>query len=494
VYDFGASFLDRELSMTHDAHVVAGRQAADATPTRRDWLLLALLCVAQFMLILDITVVNVALPSIGTDLQLSQQLLTWVVTAYSLTFGGLMLLGGRLADVVGRRTMFVAGLVLFVAASLASGLAPAGGALVASRVAQGVGAALLSPAALALVTTTFHGANRTKALSVWAAIGGMGAAAGVLVGGLLTSGPGWEWVFFVNVPVGAAVLFGVLAVIREQEGTGRRGSGRIDLPGAVLVTGATALLILGMTRAGTYGWGATGSWLPIILGLVGYALFVLAERSVREPLVRLDIFRDRPVVAGITCVALSSGLLIAGFFLGSIYLQRTAGLSALRTGLVFLPVAVAVIIGAAVATPLLSKLGYRIVSTAGMVVTAAGTAWLITLPEDGGVADLLPGLMVLSAGSGIAFVAATAIALSDVDHEEAGLTSGLVNTLHEIGGALGVALASALAGASLVAAGISDGFDDAFLGLTVIGLVGAVVVMLATPPGKLPPGVKPPMI
>lgn len=480
--------------MTQDAHVASGPQAGHAAPTRRSWLLLALLCVAQFMLILDITVVNVALPSIGTDLQLSQQLLTWVVTAYSLTFGGLMLLGGRLADVVGRRTMFSIGLVVFVAASLASGLASEGSTLVTFRVAQGVGAALLSPAALALVTTTFEGADRTKALSVWAAIGGMGSAAGVLVGGVLTSGPGWEWVFFVNVPVGIAVLFGVLAVIPRQAGPGGRGGGRIDLPGAVLVTGATALLILGMTRAGTYGWGATGSWLPIVLGVVGYALFVLTERTVREPLVRLDIFRDRPVVAGIVCVALSSGLLISGFFLGSIYLQRTAGLSALRTGLVFLPVAVAVIVGAGVATPLLSKLGYRLVATIGMVITAAGTAWLIALPDDGGVADLLPGLMVLSAGSGMAFVAATAVALSTVQHEEAGLTSGLVNTLHEIGGALGVALASALAGASLVAAGVSDGFDQAFLGLTVIGAVGAVVVLAATPAGKLPPGVKPPMI
>jgi EmrB/QacA subfamily drug resistance transporter len=480
--------------MTQDARVTTDAQAEVGEPTRRSWLLLALLCVAQFMLILDITVVNVALPSIGSDLGLSQQLLTWVVTAYSLTFGGLMLLGGRLADVVGRRNMFVVGLVVFIGASLASGLASAGAALVTARVLQGVGAALLSPAALALVTTTFRGKDRTKALSVWAAIGGMGSAAGVLVGGLLTSGPGWEWVFFVNVPVGIAVLAGVLTVIPRGAATGRGAGGRIDLPGAVLVTGGTALVILGITRAGTYGWGATGSWLPIVLGVVAYGLFVVVERSVREPLVPLSTFRQRPVVSGMFCVLLTSGLLISGFFLGSIYLQRIAGLSALKTGLVFLPVAIAVILGAGVATPLLNKLGYRAVATLGLIVTAAGDGWLITLPDRGGVGDILPGLCVVALGSGIAFVAATAVALSEVQHEEAGLTSGLVNTFHEFGGALGVALASALAGASLLAVSTDNGFDTAFVGFTIIAVVGAIGVAVATPPGKLPDGEKPPMI
>jgi EmrB/QacA subfamily drug resistance transporter len=489
--------------MSQDANLVNGRTAGAAADTgsvqapasRRSWLLLALLCLAQFMLILDITVVNVALPSIGSDLGLGRQTLTWVVTAYSLTFGGLMLFGGRLADVIGRKTMFVVGLVVFVAASLTSGLAPTGGVLVGSRVAQGIGAALLSPAALALVTTTFQGRDRAKALSVWAGIGGMGAAVGVLVGGLLTSGPGWEWVFYVNVPVGIAVLAGVLALIPHGDGSASAHGGRLDLPGAVLVTGSTALLILGIIRAGTYGWDATGSWLPMVLGVVGYAAFVAVERAVREPLVRLGLFVQRPVASGTFCVLLTSGLLLAGFFLGSLYLQRTVGLSALRTGLVFLPVAVAVIIGAGVASPLLSVLGYRLVGTIGLLVTAGGTGWLIGLPVPGGTGDLLPGLMLAGAGCGMAFVAATAIALSSVQHEEAGLTSGLVNTSHEIGAALGIALASALAAASLAPmASTADGYGAAFTAFTGIAAVGAVIVLLTIPAGKLPAGTKPPMI
>jgi hypothetical protein len=310
---------------------------------------------------------------------------------------------------------------------------------------------------------------------------------------VLTSGPGWQWVFYVNVPVGVAVLAGVLAVVPPFDADPP--SGGIDLLGAVLVTASSGLVILGITRAGTYGWGARGSWLPIVLGVLGYGLFVGVERRLRQPLVRLGVFLQRPVAAGSFCVLLSSALLISGFFLGSLYLQHTVGLSAMRTGLVFLPVAAAVIAGAGLASVLLSVLGYRVVAAAGLVVTAGGTWWLTGLPQHGETSDLLPGLLLAAAGAGAAFVAATATALSEVQHAEAGLTSGVVNTFHEIGGAMGVALASAFAAASLAPVpGGGNGFDKAFLGFTVIAVVGAVVVLVTIPAGKLAAGTKPPMI
>src|ERR671919_2141392 len=302
-------------------------------PDPRRWRALVLLCLAQFMVILDITVVNVALPTIGGDLSLDRAALTWVVTAYTLCFGGLMLLGGRLADLLGRRRMFLAGLTTFTLASLGAGLAGDGTALVAARALQGVGAALLSPAALSVITTTFQGRERYRALGVWGALGGAGAAVGVLLGGTLTSGPGWPWVFFVNVPVGVLVAVAVPATVATSPRSSVRG---VDLPGALAVTAAAGLLIYGLVQAGDTGWGAAGTLLPLGLGLLLLGGFLVVERTVAAPLVDL----------------------------------RLLALTARGTGLVFLPVAVATIIGAHAAAHLVTRLGGRPVAAAGFALAA----------------------------------------------------------------------------------------------------------------------------
>jgi EmrB/QacA subfamily drug resistance transporter len=310
-------------------------------------MVLVSLCLAQFMLIVDITVVQVALPTIGAELTLDRGALTWVVTAYTLCFGGLMVLGGRLADAFGARRTLLAGLALFTAASLMCGLAGSGAVLIAGRALQGVGAALLSPAALAVITSTFHGPRRGRALGVWAAIGGTGAALGVLLGGVLTAGPGWAWVFFVNVPIGLLVLAALAAVVPATPGR----PDRLDVPGALTVTAATALLIYGLVTAGDAGWGAAGTVLPLLGAVLLYVLFVLVERSVRSPLMRAETLARRPVISGTFVMLVATGLMLGLFFVSSLYLQHVQGFSALETGLLFFPVAIAITIGAQLGGP-----------------------------------------------------------------------------------------------------------------------------------------------
>lgn len=292
------------------------------------WIVLILLSLAQFMLIVDITVVQVALPTIGDRLTLDREALTWVVTTYTLCFGGLMVLGGRLADSFGSRRVLMTGLAVFTAASLLCGLATGGVMLITGRALQGVGAALMSPAALATITGVYHGEQRGKALAVWAGIGGSGAAIGVLLGGLLTEGPGWNWAFFVNVPLG---LFVFLALPRVAPAT--RGSGeRVDLPGALLVTLATAALIYGVVNAGDDGWGAPGTLLPLSGAVLGYVAFVLVERRVRLPLMRAETLARRPVLSGTFVMLLATGLMLGLFFAGSLYLQQERGTGRWRRG------------------------------------------------------------------------------------------------------------------------------------------------------------------
>jgi len=460
-------------------------------PDPRRWQALVLLCLAQFMVILDITVVNVALPTIGADLSLDRSALTWVVTAYTLCFGGLMLLGGRLADLLGRRRIFLAGLATFTLASLGAGLAGNGTVLVAARALQGVGAALLSPAALSIITTTFHGRERYRALGVWAALGGAGAAVGVLLGGTLTSGPGWPWVFFVNVPVGVLVAAAVPATVA---GSARSAAQGVDVPGALTVTAAAGLLIYGLVGAGDTGWGAAGSLLPLALGLLLLGGFVMVERTVAAPLVDLRLVASRPVAAGYGVMLAASGLLISGFFLNSLLLQRVLGLTALRTGLVFLPVAVATIIGAQAAAHLVARLGSRPVAAAGFALAAIGMALLAGVPADGDpIGDVLPGFTLAAAGLGMAFVTATTTAMARVDPDRAGMVSGVINTAHELGAALGVALASTIAGASAelgpaAAQAATTGFDRAFLAGAVLAGLVAVASSWLLPAGRLPAG------
>ncbi|MBQ1088852.1 MFS transporter [Streptomyces sp. B93] len=468
--------------MTHAASPAHHPPAhhAPSPPDPRRWAALALICVAQFMLILDVTVINVALPDMTADLDLGRTTLTWAVTAYTLCFGGLMLLGGRLADALGARRTLLTGLAVFTAASLVTGLAQGAPVLLGGRIAQGVGAALLSPAALSLVTTTFHGAERTKALGVWATLGGSGAAAGVLLGGALTEGPGWRWVFYVNVPVGLAVLAALPALLPARAPR----PARLDLPGALLVTAGTAALIYGLVEAGDSGWSGPGALLPLLAAVVLYALFGVVERASRAPLMDLRMFTRRPVQAGAFLMLVATALLIAFFFLGSMYLQHARGLGPLETGLVFLPVAVATGLGAHLGSRLVGTLGSRPTAVAGLLLAAAGCAPLTRLSGTGNVyAVLLPGFAVASLGIGAVFVTATTTALAMVDHHEAGLASGVVNTFHEVGGSIGVAVVSTVA-ATGIEGGAVGGFTDAFTLCAVTAAVGAALSLAVVPKGK----------
>ncbi|MEO3972925.1 MFS transporter [Streptomyces sp. CAU 1734] len=458
---------------------VAGHGLHPPADPRR-WAALAVICLAQFMLVLDVTVVNVALPDMAADLRLDRTALTWVVTAYTLTFGGLMLLGGRLADLLGARRTLLAGLLLFTAASLLTGLAQNAGTLIGGRIAQGVGAALLSPAALAIVTTTFHGPERTRALGVWAAIGGTGSAAGVLLGGALTQGPGWQWIFHLNVPVGIAVLAAVPALVPARAPR----PARLDVPGALLVTAATGILIHGLVRAGDDGWSDSLTLLALAGSLALYAAFALTERATRSPLMDLRMFTRRPVLAGSFLMLIATALLIGFFFLGSVHLQQVRGYSPLGTGLVFLPAAVAVALGAHLASRLVGRAGSRACAAGGLALAAAGTVPLALQTAGSSVYGVfLPGLVTASFGVGAVFVTATTTALAMIDHREAGLASGVVNTFHEVGASVGAAVVSTVA-ATGIAAGALDGFTDAYALLAVAATAGALVSLALVPRGK----------
>ncbi|MET7465352.1 MFS transporter [Nonomuraea sp. NPDC005501] len=453
------------------------------------WAALTLLCLAQFMLIVDITVVQVALPSIGADLGLGREALTWVVTTYTLCFGGLMVLGGRLADTLGARRTLLAGLAAFTLSSLLAGLATNGAMLIAGRGLQGVGAALMSPAALAVITGAFHGERRNRALGVWAAIGGSGAAAGVLLGGLLTAGPGWTWVFYVNVPIGVLV-FAALPAVVPGPASGSAGSrSGIDVPGAAAVTLATALLIYGLVGAGDAGWASVRTLLPLAASAALYAVFVLVERTARTPLMRVETLGRRPVLSGVFVMLMATGLMLGLFFLSSLYLQHVLRMSALETGLLFLPVAVAITAGAQLGAHLIGRVGGRPVAVAAFAVTALG-AWLMTRIDPGASAytTLLPGFVVAAFGIGPAFVTATTTTMANVPHGEAGVASGVVNTFHELGGSIGVAVVSSLAAASLAPGAAGAGGFTTALTACAVAAVAAGVVSLGLVPGGRPSG------
>jgi EmrB/QacA subfamily drug resistance transporter len=441
----------------------------------RRWKALAAVSLAQFILILDLTVVNVALPDLGADLDLSRTAFTWAVSAYVLFFGGLLLLGGRFADVFGTRPMMQTGLVIFTLASLASGLAQNETLLIGGRIGQGVGAALLSPAALSTITSIFHGEERTRALSVWASLGGLGFATGVLVGGILTSAPGWRWVFFINVPVGVVLLAAIRAVVPLRRPD--RTAGRIDVLGAVTVTAATGSLVYGMINAGDDGWADFETLVPIAAAIVLYGVFVVVERTVRNPLMHPSLLSRRPIVTGAFLMFIASGVLIADLFLGSQYLQHLRGLSALETGLFFLPAALGLLIGAIAAGRLVGTIGTRPVAVVGLTLVAIGNGLLIGLSVDGNVyVEALPGTFLFALGGGPLFVCATTSALGRVGRHEAGLVSGVVNTFNQLGAALCVAVASTVAAAGLTRTSSIDGFTDAFTVFTVVAAVAAVLV------------------
>jgi EmrB/QacA subfamily drug resistance transporter len=457
------------------------REQESADPRR--WKALAVLSLAQFMLILDLTVVNVALPDLGADLDLSRTAFTWAVSVYGLVFGGLMLLGGRLADVFGSRPVILTGLMIFTLASLASGVAQNETMLIVGRIGQGAGAALLSPAALSAITGIFHGEERNKALSVWASLGGLGFAAGVLIGGILTTGPGWRWVFFINVPVGIVLLAAIGAVAPRPRPD--RAAQRLDVLGAVSVTTATGLFIYGMINAGDEGWADLVTLLPIVAAIVLYGVFVVVERTVRNPLMHPSLLSRRPIAAGAFLMLVAAGVLIADLFLGSQYLQHLRGLSALETGLFFLPPALALMIGAIAAGRLVGTVGTRPVAVVALILVTIGNALLIGVSADGNVyVEALPGVVVFALGGGPLFVCATTTALGRAGLHEAGLVSGVVQTFNQLGAAICVAVASTVAAAGLTRTPSIDGFTEAFTVFTIVAAVAAVLSLRLVPHGE----------
>jgi EmrB/QacA subfamily drug resistance transporter len=458
------------------------------TTTDRRWLALGLLAAAQFVVVLDASIVNVALPSIGRALSFSQDDLSWVVNAYTLTFGGFLLLGGRMADLIGRRRMFIAGIVLFALASLAGGLAQSEVWLIAARAVQGLGAALVSPAALSLVTTLFaEGAERNKALGVWGAVAGSGAAAGVLLGGMLTQWAGWEWVLFVNVPIGLAAAAVAPRLLPESRNDGAR---HFDVAGAVSVTAGLSLLVYSLVDANKVGWGSaqTLSLLGVAVALIG--AFVAIERNTRAPLVPFPgIFRI-PTIRGINLIALLVMMaLFSMFFFVSLYMQQVLGYDALKTGISYLPLAGGIVVSAGAASGLVTRFGFKPVLIAGLLLTAAGLVWFAQISAGGSyLGDILFPSLVSAVGLGLAFVAMTVAAVAGVEGHEAGLASGLINTSQQVGGALGLAVLAAIANSrtdSLRADGIAqaqaltEGFGTAMTVGAVFAVAGAILAFIA---------------
>ncbi len=409
------------------------------------WLVLVLVCLAQFMVVLDATIVNVALPSIQADLKMSESGLQWVVNAYALLFGGFLLLGGRAGDLIGRKRIFLAGLVLFTAASLLCALANGETWLILSRGLQGLGAALVSPAALSIVTTTFReGAERTKALGVWAAIAVGGGAVGLVLGGLLVETLSWPWIFFVNVPVGIAAFLVSLRYVPESKDEHVHKS--FDVAGAVAVTGGLIALVYGIVRSAESGWGSGEVLGFLALAAVLLVSFVLIERRSAEPLVRLSIFSVRTVRGANAAMFVVAAGLFSMFFFNTLYVQRVLGFSPLEAGFAFVPFTAGVIIGAGLSQKLVPALGAREVPLIGAALGALGLLLFLRLtPDSSYVTDLLPGIMLTSVGMGLVFVPITLIATSGVPVDDAGLASGLFNTAQQIGGALGLALLTTLA-------------------------------------------------
>ena len=467
------------MSATATDHTTPHDASADGT--RQPWSILFLLGAAQFMVILDITVVNVALPSIGTALGFAAADLEWVVTIYVLFTGGLLLLGGRLTDRFDRRLVFLAGLSVFTAASLASGLAPSPGALIAARAVQGIGAAMLTPAALSIVTTTYTGSQLTKALSAWGAIGSAGAAAGVLLGGVLTSGLSWEWIFLVNVPVGIAAITLTLRLIPA----GTPGRGRLDLPGAVTVVAGLMLLVYALDGTSDHGWGSARTLLLLAVSAALLAVFVLVERASRQPLLPPATWRHRSLVSSGAVVLGITGILVGTFFLNSLYLQHVLDASALETGLGFLPLALSIGAAAQLASHLLPHVGTRAVVVGGLVLVAAGALVLAAAPDDASYfAHLLPGFLIVGVGMGFVFPGVTVTALGDVPPEEAGLASGFIATSHELGAALGVAVLAAIAataGDITTLSGITAGYEDGFIAAAGIAAALGAIAALTVP-------------
>jgi EmrB/QacA subfamily drug resistance transporter len=458
----------------------------------RRWTALILLCVAQFIVVLDASIVNVALPSIGRGLHFSEQNLPWIVNAYVIAFGGFLLLGGRAADLLGRRRVFMAGLLVVAVASLLAGFAATQGELIAARAAQGLGAAIVSPSALSIVTTLFRdGAERNKALGAWGAVAGSAGAAGVLLGGILTTGLGWEWVLWVNVPVSLIALALTPGLIPESrsESTTRH----FDAAGAVSVTAGLSVLAYALLDASSAGWGSAK-----IIGLLASAVvlltaFVAIEQRSKAPLVPFRIFRLRTLTGANVVGILLGASLFSMFFFISLYMQQVLGYSPIHAGLSYLPLAVTIVVAAGLGGQLVTRLGFKPILAAGMLLVAVGLAWFSRVSVGGGfLADILGPSLLAALGLGFGFVTSTIAAVSGVREREQGLASGLINTSQQVGGALGLAVLSTIAttrthhvlaaGGTSVPHALTDGFQAAFLGGSVIAALGfaATLILIRT--------------
>ncbi len=462
-----------------------------AEPDRRRWLGLAVIVAAQFMVVLDVAIVNVALPTIKTDLHFSQTSLQWVITAYSILFGGMLLLGGRMADLLGRRRLFVAGLALFTASSLLDGLAWSEGSLIAFRSAQGLGAALLSPAALSILTTTFEeGRERNLALGIWGAVSGSGGAAGVLLGGALTSSLNWSWIFFINVPVGLLVL--ALAPRLLDESRAAVDHRHFDVPGAASITGGLMLLVYAMTRATQHGWGSAETIALLAAASALILAFVGIQLRSSAPLLPMRLFRLRTLSGSNLAGLLLGGALYAQFFLLTLYMQQVLHYSALQTGVAYISLTLSIIVFSNVSQALAFRLGIRRLLPAGLLLATAGLVLYARLPVHGHYFwDLFPPFVLSGVGMAFAFIPMTIGALAGVKPAEAGIASGLINTSQQIGGAIGVAAATTIAatytsrylashpGAGTTGAGaLTHGFAIAFYVLAGLAALAALLAAL----------------
>ena len=452
---------------------------------RHKWLALALLSVVQFMLVLDIAIVNVALPSIKVDLGFSQENLQWVISAYALVFGGFLLLGGRAADLLGRRRMFIGGLVVFTGASLLAALAWNEPSLIGARAIQGLGAAIIAPAALSILMTTFsEGKERNIALGVWGAVGGFGAAAGVLLGGVFTDLLSWEWIFFLNIPVGVAALALAPVLLGASRDRSIRG---FDALGAVLVTAGLSTAVFGITQANDWGWSSArtiGVFAAAALLLVG---FVVRETRTTHPLMSFSIFRIKTVAGANIAGFILGTALFSMFLMLTLYMQQVLGYSPLKTGVAYIAVAGTSIVWAMVAQQLVTRVGVKPVLVSGMSLLTVGLLYFTQVSVDGSyLGDLLPGFLVIAMGMAFSFVSISIAALAGIQAREAGLASGLINTTQQIGGALGIAALSTIATSrtthaaehgSAHASALVTGFHGAFWAGAIVAVLGIVATL-----------------
>lgn len=458
--------------------------SASGAPPRRG--LLGVLLVAQLMVILDISAVNVALPDMAADLGIGGGDVSWVITSYSLIFGSLLLLGGRASDLLGRRRLFLAGLAVFTVASFASALSLDASMLFVARAGQGLGAAMLSPAALSLINTAFHGRERAKALGAWGAVGGAGAAIGVLLGGALTEVADWRAIFYINLPVGAALAAAAIKVAPAD--TARPQWRGLDLRGAALVTVSLAAVLYAVSQAGSAGWASTQTLGLGLAGAVGLAGFVGMELRTAQPLLRIQRLTDRAVAGGFQLMLAASAVLFGMFLLSSLYLQNVLGAGPLETGLAFLPVAVAAGVGAHLGTQAVNRHGVRVPMTSGFAGVTVGMLLLAGVDRTSGYwIDLLPGMVLSGLGLGVVLVGVAFSVLTGVRDEESGMLSGLNTTGHEVGGSFGVAvlvsIATAATGAGAAPIG-ADGIADAFLAAGMIAGVGGLVALVVLPSAR----------